>query len=154
MENTLLDFYKERREKGLPVSVRVLYLKWYQFKPDMTTAISYTAAQMRIYRFMERHQLSRCQATNHAQGLPTDQQLIKDFISYINDKVKMLGIDDCRVVNFDETNCYFSPDLSYNCRPWQPNCYHCKARFISALYGDAWRIISGRTISSICHFQG
>ena len=25
----------------------------------------------------------------------------------------MLGIDDRRIVNFDETNCYFSPDLLY-----------------------------------------
>ena len=112
-KQTLLDFYKERRKKGLPVSVRVLYLKWCQSEPDMTAAISYTAARMRIYRFMERHQLSRRRATNHAQGLPTNQQLIEDFVSYINDKVKMLGIDDRRVVNFDKTNCYFSPDLSY-----------------------------------------
>ena len=79
----------------------------------MTTAISYTAAQMCIYRFIKRHQLSRCCATNHAQGLPTNQQLIKGFVSYVNDKVKMLGIDDHRIVNFDETNCYFPPDLSY-----------------------------------------
>ena len=48
------------------VSVKVLYLKWCQFEPDMMTVISYTVAQMRVYGFMERHQLSSSCATNHA----------------------------------------------------------------------------------------
>ena len=62
---------------------------------------------------MDQHHLSRCRATNQAQGLPTNQKTIDDFVQYIRDKMRVMHIGPDWVANFDKTNCYFSPDLSY-----------------------------------------
>ena len=75
-----------------------------QSEPYMTTAISYMAARMQIYQFIEWHQRWKRWATNYAKVLPKIEQLIADFVRYINDKVKMLGIDNSSVVNFDQIN--------------------------------------------------
>ena len=113
VETELLEFYKDRRGKNLPVTVRLLYVKWAQLQPDLLQVLSYNAARMRLYRFMERHNLTRRRATNQAQGLPTNQETIDDFVEYIREKMRVMRIGPDRVANFDETNCYFSPDLAY-----------------------------------------
>ena len=117
---------------------------------SITMAIRYRAAQMHIYRFIEYHQLLWCRVTNHIQEPPINKQPIADFVSYINDEMKMEGIDDCYVVNFDETNYYFSPDFSYtiaDCRNFivalaKPDIMHCYA----------WKFYGSRTVS-LCYPQ-
>ena len=50
---------------------------------------------------------------NQAQGLPTNQETLDDFVQYIKEKMHVIHIGPGCVANFDETNCYFSPDLAY-----------------------------------------
>ena len=44
VEMELLDFYKERCSKNLPVIVCLLYVKWVQLQPDLLQVLSYHAA--------------------------------------------------------------------------------------------------------------
>ena len=89
-EAELLEFYKKRCGKNLPVIVHLLYVKWAQLQPDLLQALSYNVAQIQLYWFTDWHNLSNCLATNQAQGLPTNQETIDDFVERIKDKIPLI----------------------------------------------------------------
>ena len=113
IDSQLYDYYRELRDKAMPVSVRLLIAKWKTLEPIAAEQLSENAARMRMYRWMKRNNVSFRSVTHQAQAKPESRQTAIDFVDYISMKVEMLGISWARVANFDETNIYFSPDIKH-----------------------------------------
>jgi hypothetical protein len=110
----VLKYYRERREKLLVVTKRLLVAYWRRLDPVTTESLSEDAALQRMKRFMERHGLVNCKKTNTAQRNCGVRGVMDDFVQYIQWKKEVLGItDDGAVVNGDETNVYFSPSFEH-----------------------------------------
>ena len=110
----IIHYYRERRSVGLVVTRRLLVAYWRLLDPETVNSISEAAADQRMSRFMKRHNLVKRKKTHTAQKKKGVKEEIDDFLEYIEWKREMLGITNLdAVVNFDETNVYFSPQFNH-----------------------------------------
>ena len=113
IEEFLLAFWKERNENNLPCSIWNLVRKWGQMQPKMVNVLSNNACHMRIYRFMQRNNLSPQKVTHQARPNNFIQENIDDFVQYVQMRMKMLGVAACNISNVDKTNIFFAPDTKW-----------------------------------------
>ena len=66
--------------------MRGLITKWRSIEPNAVASLSDKAARMRMYRWMRRHKISFRAVTHQAQKKETSQEIIKDFVDYIDPK--------------------------------------------------------------------
>ena len=61
----------------------------------------------RLYRWMKSEHIVQRQVTRVAQNTRHDQDVIDDFVSYVNEQIACLGVPGSHIVNIDKTNIDF-----------------------------------------------
>jgi hypothetical protein len=106
-ERQLLQHLDRERELENKVTVQTLVHKLRMI--DATCIeVNRHLLRRRIWRILQRNNVGYRRVTHQAQLTRLCQKLIDDWVSYIKEKMSMIGITADCLVNFDETNVYFS----------------------------------------------
>ena len=106
----LMKYFEGLREQHRVVSVNMLCAEYKRLSNELSS--DNQKIRQRIYRWMEREGIVDRKITHQAQNTRHCDTQMADFVSYINERVEMLGIPWENVVNGDETNIDFSLDSS------------------------------------------
>lgn len=148
-ERLLLQYLDVERERENKVTVQTLVHKL-RMLDTTCVEVRRHGLRRRIWRLLRRNNICYRRVTHQAQLTRLCQKTIEDWVTYIKEKIAMVGISlDC-LVNFDETNVYFSfESVSTLNRKGH--------RTISARKADSTNrctVMIGVSASTIHHFQG
>jgi hypothetical protein len=111
---TQLKLYVDgRREMDLSVSLRGILVEAYRIDPVSVDLVSQIALRSRLYRLIRSWDISYRRCTHKAQNTRHCVLVIADFLDYVNEKMKFLGVSDDDVFNCDQTNCFYSMENTY-----------------------------------------
>ncbi len=130
----LKKFFDTSRDEDFAVSLRLMIAEVRLLSPTTTSGLTNSVLEARIYRLLQKWNVTWRRGTHKAQNTRYSQVIIDDYHSYIRMKIKLLGVDCSAVYNADETNVYFSP---------QPTCTY-------APRGSRTVSIKGANSSSRC----
>ncbi len=105
----LRTFFENSRDEDFSVSLRLMVAQAKLLSPVATDGVSSRAIESRIYRLLQKWDVTWRRGTHKAQNTRHDIEKEREFHSYVQQKIKLLGVDCCNVYNADETNMYFSP---------------------------------------------
>lgn len=109
IEQEVIEFVTEKRTMNLPVSANAI-AAFVKSKPESGFN---TFAQSRewVYRMMPRNNLSIRRKTHDASAVTEEQmgEIHLDFATCIRDLMEVHSLVPSRVINMDETGCYFDP---------------------------------------------
>jgi transposase-like protein len=108
----LKGFFDEARESDLSINIRVMMAQAKLLDPVECSYITETALQHRVYRLLRKWNVSWRRGTHKAQNTRHSAKVMRDFHTYIRNKIGLLGIGPSAVYNFDETNVHFCPHLT------------------------------------------
>jgi transposase-like protein len=108
-ETQLLQYLDQQRELENKVTVQTLVHKLRMIDPS-TITLHRHLLRRRIWRILKRNNVGYRRVTHQAQLTRLSQRTIDDWLSYIKEKIAMVGLNHDHIVNFDETNVYFSFD--------------------------------------------
>jgi hypothetical protein len=100
------EFYDSKREKNFSVSLRLLKAEAKRVDPEACLGLSKDAFRMRLRRLLDSWDIRWRRSTHKAQQTRLDDAVIEDFRSYVLQKAEMLGVDNTRIFNADQTNVY------------------------------------------------
>lgn len=81
---SLLSYYHHLKNEGLTISASILTMKYLQY---CTQPVDIKVARGRIYRWIERHQLTDIGRTRRCQSVAAQQAATTNFMNYIDDSV-------------------------------------------------------------------
>ncbi len=102
-------FFENSRDEDYSVSLRLMVAQAKLLSPTVTAGVSTRAIEYRIYRLLQKWDVTWRRGTHKAQNTRHDLVIEQEFHSYVQQKIRLLGVDCCNVYNADETNMYFSP---------------------------------------------
>jgi transposase-like protein len=102
-------FFEKRRHEDFSVSLRLMVAQAKLLSPESTLGVSTRALESRIYRLLQKWDVTWRRGTHKAQNTRHNVEIQSDYNDYIQMKTRILGVDFCNVYNTDETNMYFSP---------------------------------------------
>jgi len=106
IEQDLLDFIKEWRQKGFEVNRFTLLRKAYELKPEVRQR-SEPAAKICLSRFLARNNLTHRVATHKAQRNPREVEAeALDFLEYIHPRLLGSHRSPHYIMNMDQTPVY------------------------------------------------
>jgi transposase-like protein len=108
-ETLLLQYLDRERELENKVTVQSLVHKLRMLEASFVTVRRHLLRR-RIWRLLRQNNVGYRRVTHQAQLTRLSEKIIDDWVAYIKAKMAMVGITDDCVVNFDETNVYFSFD--------------------------------------------
>jgi hypothetical protein len=108
-DDALASYLDNLRKDDRPVTVSLLCAEYKRLNPEDCEVPNFLIRQ-RIYRWMTRKHYCIRRITHQAQNTRHCADLIADWVDYICNQIKMLGVPPSNVVNFDETNANFSID--------------------------------------------
>jgi DDE superfamily endonuclease len=102
-------YFIDQREDDFPVTMPLLVSYLRASDPILFhDNISYSILQKRILRLLHKWNASYRKGTHKAQNTRFSYTKMRNFHTYIRMKMKMLGITENQVYNFDETNVPFA----------------------------------------------
>ena len=116
LENEILEWYKDLREKGCAVSGKFLARhalsivdEYNEQLENQESWIDFSASRMWLQRFLKRHSLSFRSKTRVGQQLPQDVELKhQEFLKRVTEAINALEITDNQfIVNADQTPVFF-----------------------------------------------
>jgi hypothetical protein len=114
--NSLKQFYIEQRETDFPITMPILVCELMSMNPIYNN-MEYSVISQRILRLLHKWQLSYRKGTHKAQNTRFRFKVMKDFHSYIRQKINSLKVTHHQIFNFDETNVPFTPSVEHT---WHP----------------------------------
>lgn len=109
IEALLLQYLDRERELENKVTVQSLVHKLRMLDATMIMVRRHLLRR-RIWRILRLNNVGYRRVTHQAQLTRLSEKTIEDWVAYIKEKRAMVGVADECVVNFDETNVYFSFD--------------------------------------------
>lgn len=99
-------YYDNLRNRDRAVSVGMLVHEWRRLNPALNEVPMITLRN-RLYRWMKSEHIVQRRVTRVAQNTRHEQDVIDDFVSYVNEQIACLAIPGSHIVNIDETNIDF-----------------------------------------------
>jgi len=106
--NYILDFYHQLRERGIPVSALVLAIELQRVSPQLNH-VAVEVLRRRVLRIMKKNNITHRCVTHKAQNIHYEQQIIDNFIHYVNQQIVAGRYSADVIINMDETNVDFDP---------------------------------------------
>ena len=114
IEQDLVDFVEEWRQKGLPVNRYSLVKKVIQLKPEFSEKSEH-AAKMSISRFLARNNLTHRMATHTGQRQPAEVYAeAVCYLDVIRPRLLEANVDLDYVINMDQTAVYHAMNAKYS----------------------------------------
>lgn len=110
----LKGFFMDMRKDDLPVDMAMFIAQANVIDPLCMVNVSLDAFRQRMNRLLKDWGGSYRLATHKAQIKKMHPKTMNEFQAYIKLKCQLLDIPKDAVFNFDETNVYFSPHVSYS----------------------------------------
>ena len=109
IETTLLEWIREERIKGNPVTGGILRRKAFDIKTDLgDSAAEFKASLGWSVRFMRRHNLVRRAVTSIGQQIPEDaQRMATQFFADVRRQIENGNLAPGQIANMDEVPVYF-----------------------------------------------
>ncbi len=105
----LKTFFENSRDEDFSISLRLMVAQAKLLSPTLSSDVSTRALESRIYRLLQKWDVTWRRGTHKAQNTRHNIEVQNDYHSYITMKIRLLGVDCSDVYNADETNMYFSP---------------------------------------------
>ncbi|RWS20535.1 tigger transposable element-derived protein 1-like protein, partial [Leptotrombidium deliense] len=107
-ENLLINWFNERRNKGLAINQRELKFQAIKINNELQERSAFSASNGWIDRFINRHGLSMRTATSVGQKVPMNaKELANNFLQYIKDYNEKHANCDIIYANMDEVPVWF-----------------------------------------------
>jgi hypothetical protein len=107
----LYTYFEDLRAMHRPVTMASLIVEYKRL--NMHDTASHRMVRDRLQRWLKRAKLCRRRVTHQAQNTRHLQEIMCDFVSYVNGFIVTNDIPPSCVVNIDETNVDFSVDCHY-----------------------------------------
>lgn len=109
----LKKYVDDHRSIHLPVSLQSIHHQLIKFDPNSVVGVSEAAITHRLYRLLKKWNISWRRKTHTAQNTRHCQDVIEEFRSYVQKKIKFLRIHPDNIYNADQTNVYYSMESNY-----------------------------------------
>jgi hypothetical protein len=106
-------FFENSRHEDFSVSLCLMVAQAKLLSPESTLGVSSRALESRIYRFLQKWDVTWRRGMHKAQNTRHNVEIESNYHDYIQMKIRVLGVDCCNVYNADETNMYFSPQPDF-----------------------------------------
>lgn len=109
IEKSILAFIDELRQVEQKVSIQMLVTHVRSMDSSLNN-IEKRTLRRRIWRILHRNNIGIRRTTHVAQNTRLCAKVMSDWISYIQNKMKIFGIEPDCVANFDETPVFLHPN--------------------------------------------
>jgi transposase-like protein len=108
----LLEFYKNLRKGGHVVTVPMMMVELLRVHPPFID-VPFQLLRLRVRRFCIANRIVRRRTTHAAQNHVYNQEVMADWVGYINREIEISKYSADVIVNMDETNVDFDMSSNY-----------------------------------------